>query len=350
MAMAGVALASCVNEVANDVQSQERVKVTFDAPVVYNNATSRYLTNEIDGTVYPTEEKFMVAAKYETTNFDWDAATNFWDGFLEVTYDEKNDGWRTADDYYWPSSSLAFVAYSPSGAEKLCTSIDYKTTGWDIKGFQVPKEQASEKIDLLYSNLLTNQTGNASQGGYYGVPIVFNHALSSLHFIVKKSETVDVDVYLKSINIYNVAQNGNFDGVSWTPATDVETTSYKPYAKETYGDLPFKEDTYLEFTPNMTHVGAEGVGGTNLLLLPQDLDNVMMEVEYYVNGKYKKTSPIALKDQLGTIGSTTSPVSSWQPGYRYIYFLHYSALAQDLIYFAPVVTDWVDVNLTINLN
>ena len=36
MAMAGVALASCVNDVADVAQEQKKVKIAFDTPVLYN--------------------------------------------------------------------------------------------------------------------------------------------------------------------------------------------------------------------------------------------------------------------------------------------------------------------------
>ena len=46
MAMAGVALASCVNDVADVAQNQEqkKVKIAFDTPVLYNSTESRNVT------------------------------------------------------------------------------------------------------------------------------------------------------------------------------------------------------------------------------------------------------------------------------------------------------------------
>ena len=47
MAMAGVALAGCVNDVADVAQNQEqkKVKIAFESPVLYNNAESRANTS-----------------------------------------------------------------------------------------------------------------------------------------------------------------------------------------------------------------------------------------------------------------------------------------------------------------
>ena len=42
MAMAGVALAGCVSdEVAEIAQKNERIKIVFESPVLYENAESR---------------------------------------------------------------------------------------------------------------------------------------------------------------------------------------------------------------------------------------------------------------------------------------------------------------------
>ena len=92
MAMASVALVGCVNDEVADMKSQEQVKIKFDAPAIYNNATSRVEYGEIAGNAYPEDESFMVAAKYENTSFEWDSATEFWEDFKEVSYDPEHSG------------------------------------------------------------------------------------------------------------------------------------------------------------------------------------------------------------------------------------------------------------------
>lgn len=335
MALAGVALASCVNDLADVAQNeQKKALIGFQSPVIYQNATSRYVAGEIDGTTYPKTESFMVAAR--TTAADWLSGTEYWPGFEEVSYVSAQNGWKTSTDYYWPTTPLSFVAYSPAELPAgTLAGVTYTNAGWNFDDFVVPTEH-TKKIDLLYSDLITGQTSNGSNGGYYGVPVVFKHALSSIHFNVVKAGTVTEDVTLESITISGVKNKGDFDGTKWTAAADVVT--YTPY-NVTGGDLVFT-------TPDPAAVGDDD--DNSLLLMPQALSGVTMVVTYYVNGVQKTTSPIKL-DELTKTG-TDDLIAEWEPGYRYTYILNYSALAEDLIYFAPSVTDWTDVSLTINLD
>ena len=71
MAMTGVALASCVNDVADVAQKeQKKAIIGFDAPVLYNNAESRAnVYGEIGNVVvdgvtysYPQDEDFIIYA------------------------------------------------------------------------------------------------------------------------------------------------------------------------------------------------------------------------------------------------------------------------------------------------
>ena len=330
MALAGVALASCVNDVADVAQNeQKKALIGFQSPVIYQNATSRYVAGEISGTTYPKEESFMVAAR--TTAGNWEAGTAYWTGFEKVSYVGAQNGWKTSTDYYWPTNPLSFVAYSP--AELPATTladVTYTNAGWNFDDFVVPTDQ-TQKIDLLYSDLITNQTGNGANGGYYGVPVVFKHALSSIHFKVVKAAGVTADVILKSITISGVKNKGDFNGATWTAAADA-------------GVSYVTDGSSLEFDKDGKDVA------NSLLLMPQALTGVKMVVEYSVNGVDKTTSELVLNNLTGSSKNGTTTISAWAPGTRYTYILNYSALAEDLIYFAPSVTDWTDVSLTINLD
>lgn len=357
MAMAGVALASCVNEnVADDMQSQERVKISFDAPAVYNNATSRYIAGEINNTVYPTTENFMVAARNSADT--WEAGSEFWTGFQKVTYNSEHTGWKTSVNYYWPSNPLSFVAYSPADLPTtVLKSVEYDNDGWSFKEFVVPTDQTNTenvgKIDLMYSNLVVNRTANAQNGGYYGVPIVFNHALSAVHFIVRKSDGVDVPVRLKSIKLNGVKNKGDFsfdsvkDKYVWNPTTDATETIYAAYDKP---EATSDNTTGLLFDTSLKHVGEHE--GYSLLLMPQDLSGVTLQVEYFVNNSYNITDPeISLYNLDGSaVGQPSIKIPAWEPGKKYVYILNYSTLKNDLIFFAPSVEKWSDVNISIDLN
>ena len=337
MALAGVALASCVNDVADVAQNeQKKALIGFQSPVIYQNATSRYVAGEISSTTFPKEESFMVAARKTAAN--WEAGDTYWTGFEKVSFVEAQNGWKTSTDYYWPTYQLSFVAYSPAELPSTTLAgVTYTNAGWNFDDFVVPTDQ-TQKIDLLYSNLITGQTSNGNNGGYYGVPVVFNHALSSIHFNVVKAGDVAEEVRLESITIFGVKNKGDFDGSAWTAAGDAVAIDYTPYN--------VTDGTGLVFTTTAAAVGA--ADANSLLLMPQDLTGLTMKVKYSVNGVEKETSAISL-DNLTQNGTGTT-ITEWEPGHRYTYILNYSALPEDLIYFAPSVAEWADVSLTINLD
>lgn len=399
MALAGVALASCVNDELADVSMKEQSKalVRFDAPVTYANASSRAdgdgastSTTSTGTTVfgeigshtyvdtpeaknyspfpgtytYPQEQNFMVGARvYTGDGFNWDTADKFWTtsangtttpvDFLEVSWQGKAEipvnGWKTTNDFYWPASGqLAFVAYSPA---KLSTSgkttMNYGNAGWTINNFAVNNDY-EKQIDVLYSEMVTASGNTVSgDGKYHGVQIQFRHALSAVHFVVIKPAAVTADVELKKIVIKNVFPQGsaamNSSGVlEWTPTTGVPADDYAPFDKTNPSE-------YLQFTPGGSHIGNNG--GYPLLLMPQSLANVKLDVYYTVDGKDKEATNLTLSGLDGyDDGNVMNKVTAWEPGKKYIYVLKYAGSARDVIYFGPSTINWVDIDVEIPLS
>ena len=164
MAMAGVALASCVNNEVVDVpqKEQEKVRITFDKPVTYSNVESRVnYYGEIgehdygsDKRTYPKEEQFKIFAVWDDKPGGFDGWPNTPDNvddlkkgeFAEfntdaLSYDFFVDSWAPkqlkvvekdgvtvteSQYYYWPGDKyLSFSAVSPSDLSKFYeTTID----------------------------------------------------------------------------------------------------------------------------------------------------------------------------------------------------------------------------------
>ena len=232
MAMAGISLASCVNDVAEVAQNQEQKKalIGFQAPVTYNNGSRANFYGEIgahkhgEGSsaetyTYPWRESFIVDAKKHAAAFTgWSNETsNFWNNntseFILAKSDERFNGWSPATvvtetdsegkvivsspltyeylDHHWPNGyKLSFAAYSPAYLElgEGYNGISYGNTGLTIKNFKV-QESSAKHYDLMFSERTCDKTGYTStvsgQGGfnyYNGIPIKFQHALSSIHF------------------------------------------------------------------------------------------------------------------------------------------------------------------------
>ena len=226
MAMASVALVSCVSEDVSDVkQKDEKVKIAFESPVLYNNVDSRAVVYGEIGThtygginySYPREENFIIYAVTHDSDFaGWSAATLADFNTKSISYDEDVDGWAPKSGgkfYYWENGKkMSFAACSPadlqqdnwSGQDKRI----YDAEGLTITDFEVPAN-AAEHFDLLFSTRVCNQTSanmNHSASYYSGIPIQFQHALSSIRFSIANTSTENVvltGISLKNVIIMN---------------------------------------------------------------------------------------------------------------------------------------------------
>lgn len=389
MAMAGVALAGCVSdEVAEVAQKNEPVKIAFDGPVLYNNAESRAnVMGEYDAFNYPAgggekfpgiysyprEEDFSVFSCLYSGDFSgWDSDANYWDTpYLTVYYDPNINGWTSVDPYYWPGNNqkLAFAAYSPANLGDDNTSVvpTYGASGLTVANFKI-SETPSKQFELLYSERSLNNTANqaGSAGFYNGVKLKFKHALSSIHFALKKEADVSTSIYLRKVVLKNVMTQGTFNETlneatnqaspTWTGQTG--STEYTVYDAGTTGGIEFPSSI-----PQHIHELSALVTGdtsTSLLVIPQSLPTNQDENNMVVNVTYKigtedddpnnvKTISVLVGNRTGKdIANNNNDVTvdSWLPGKKYTYVLHYSAHseAKDKIYFAPEVSAWERVD------
>ena len=391
MAMAGVALAGCVSdEVAEVAQKNEPVKIAFDGPVLYNNAESRAnVMGEYDAFNYPAKEgeKFpgiysypraesfnVFSCLYSGDFSSWGSGANYWKTpWLTVSYDSNINGWTSADDesYYWPGNNqkLAFAAYSPAnlGDDNGSVVPTYGASGLTVANFKI-SATPSEQFELLYSERSLNNTANqAGSTGYYnGVKLKFKHALSSIHFALKKDADVSTPIYLRSVVLKNVKTQGTFNenlnettnlaSPAWTGQSS--SVNYEAYNAGTTGGIEFPSSM-----PQHIHELSALVDGdtsTSLLVIPQSLptdqgvDNIVVDVTYKIgtetdNANNVKTVTVSVGNKTGKdIADNNNDiiVNSWLPGKKYTYVLHYSAHseAKDKIYFAPEVSAWERVD------
>lgn len=343
MAMAGVALAGCVNDVAEVAQNQEQkeVKIAFDAPVNYKSLESRVnvlgeIGNHGYGTQgnmkyyqYPREENFIIYGIWddEDPGFDgWDdSQTSSLASFngTEISYISDIDAWAPLDAnkdyYYWKDGEvLSYAAYSPADLQKIykdgvlqddpsltnynkevvvAYGDDTSGMGLKITNFSTPAK-ANFHYDLMYSELVLNAKStnmNHSAGYYSGAPILFKHALSSVVFSIKKDVTGAV--YLRSIKLWGVKTQGDFNEnitkpsqwgntwvyantPQWTPKDGTENEYSNAFIVYQIGG----SSTGAEFTSSPQEVSMQMKAGDiyhQLFLIPQSLtDNVKIEVKY----------------------------------------------------------------------
>ena len=345
MAMAGMALSSCVNDVADVVQKEQKAaKITFDAPVMYNSAESRTpMPGEIEG-VYPTGEKFVVYGVAHTGNFTtWAGSADLETLMNGVTVAHNGDlnGWAPATDVLWPYyKRCTFAAYSPADIDGdvtgngSLTEITYGTGGLVIPGYQIP--DVGSQYDLMYTPREYNRTTSYHAGTTYnGVPLTFKHALSSIHFALVSSHSHTVT--LKSIAISGLCNKATFsenitEGASYE--ANPEWTEFT--GEETYQIFTHTDGHSVNFPTEMRRLGyiMTSVGLSDdhgLLAIPQNLTNAKLIVKYRIDGESDDTTKeINLSSYFG---------NQWLMGTRYYYVLSIGA-ASSKIYFAPVVDAW----------
>lgn len=371
-AMASAALVSCVkNEPAPSVT--DRQEITFAPPVVGVTTKSVDLvtTANIAGA-------FSVYGYYHSGDY---AGFNAEDTYtymenVEVTKDDdfysaENQtyaSWITDDnnDYYWPKTGkMTFVAYYPSLKNTTDQTSDYYVNHTEA-GIQFKNYVVDEKadVDLMFSDRAYNKVKsdeklNISQ--YYGVELVFKHALSAIRFKFKAaSELVDNNggpkytFVVEEVKLLNVHSKGDFnqglnesDNINaptgeaatkdWNTSTARE---YTAYTKGNGEGLSIDSETLVE----SYDVANNKTNGANLILLPQSLNhdgadgNVTVQVTYKLrHDKMEEGHWIAGNTVQAEL--STNNVDNWLRGYIYTYNL---TLSLDKIEFAPSVIEWVD--------
>lgn len=383
MAMAGVALAGCVSdEVAEVVQKNEQVKITFDSPIMYNKAESRAnVHGEIGsytytGTTatysYPRAEDFIIYAVSHTGNLTtWaDAEVAKFSG-NSLSYDDNVDGWapKQEDDtstpdvneagkyYVWPSGKkMSFAASSPANLENGEITRNYTYTGLTISNFVVNSD-ASKHYDLMFSHRTVNKTSADMDHGasyYSGIPIVFRHALSSIRFSISNQTFPDHEIVLTGITLKGDIIKGSFaenlnENSTHTDQNGVLHYSVNPTwtltdVRNTTGYTAFSGSVVAKKEPQYVAALA-AAANTNtcnqLLLLPQDLtEDIVVEISYIIDGE-SHTKTVTLAD-LKNLNDDS--INEWEMGYRYTYRLVYTeeTVSKDLIYFSPSSDGWLE--------
>lgn len=387
-AIASVALVSCVNDDSAFVG--EGVKVTFDSPLLYSNVNSKAnVFGEIGnhqysqgGTIYsyPREESFVIYAVSHDGNFDgWASAAAAAFNNTAISWDNSVDGWApktsTGGYYYWEQGKkMSFAACSPAELDQPnwggADNRTYGPEGLTITDFEVAAD-ATKQYDLLFSTRSVNQTAaNMAQGAanYSGIPIKFQHALSSIRFSIANSSPETV--VLTGITLNGVKYKGTFaenitEDENDKSLYDVTPTTGNVQPAWTV-DPALIANPYVAFTGNIQFLenpryvsDLVGEVGTStdivhqLLLMPQELTNAAsVTVEYTVNGSpNSKTVQIAGLETVNPANGEGqgTVVTEWEMGKRYTYRLYYSSETadKDKIYFAPSTDGWKDVDVIV---
>jgi hypothetical protein len=332
-----------VNESENLLEESKGKRLTFGAPVMYNQ--SRAVVGEIDGATYPAEESFTVFgiehkgdfAGWEATNVIKDAQGNGFFPTAGEVVEKGDDGfWYTSTDYYLPTEpdhKLSFAAYSPSRANG---TISYGADGLTITDWRMPD---TGMYDLMYSTRNTDVKTDV-------VNIAFLHALSSIHInfamstengpssvVVTKVAIKGKDTDIKNVGTFNdnIATTTDGTGATWDNlgATNLPT-----------------EYVILNSDYTVTTTAAEPTASVDFLPIPQELDNQTLLISYKIkmegDADYQVVEGLEIPFKNFTIGATTDFTENWERAKRYFYTVTFGGLTK--IKFKPSVAGWTDVD------
>lgn len=340
-AMASVVLTSCVNEDMEVMESASKKAISFDMPVMKPTR----LAGEIDGTTYPTAETFKVFCKSYTGAYtDWTAGEDY---FAAAGEDVALSGgkWSTDIVHYWPElgNKLAFAAYSPAAASAHGTFAQTQT-GLTITGFSTQADVANQ-YDLMYTPRVVDLDKNNAGTD---VPLAFKHALTSVVF---KATKTDADATYKIISLTvngKVSTTGDFNQNIPNPEDLDGTATWTPAAAtdKTYSILSGKNIDVAQAGTYLTGVESADGASTALLLIPQGVDaNTTVTITYTKTAGGSSSDATATIKLNDFVDGTSTPVTTWVMGNRYIYNITFGA--NKPIYFDPsVAADWNDVALS----
>lgn len=352
-AIASVAFASCVkNDPAPSVTEQH--EITFAAPVV---ATTTKAQVELLKK-YPIDETFGVFALYYAEKFTGYSANAVYMTDVEATrgaYAGTDGAWSTAG-YYWPKNGgkLTFAAYSPY--DQINVKASHDDSGIHFDDYVVT---TAANVDLMFSNRAYNKAEtdqDTNTDNYYGVELVFNHALSAVKFMVNTTSQLATDGYefvIQKIELLNINNTGDFDQKLTAYVAGTNETPSTPTADVADWTVTDDEEKYIAFenatgitvnsTTAVSTIAADAINKyANLILMPQQLSALPNAAQIKVTYKYRHNNMatgVYVEDNVVTTNLSVAGCETWLRGKRYVYTL---TMDLDKIYFAPRIEDWAD--------
>ena len=263
---------------------------------------------------YPTTVPFVSSAWYLPQGKKW--AANKADAQLYISsavisYDSATHKFKATTPYYWPKKgSLTFMAYSPESAKiQITKDKGVEITGWATNG-------SDKRIDLMVADIVKDKSANGTSYGMVGVTIVFRHILSKVAVtaFIEKAET-GKEIYLNRIIFRNVYGKADFNGAEWTNRGDVH-------------DVDNTLTPAIKLGIDKTHIIE------TMLLIPQSLSNVEMEIHYTINDNDNNTR----QDKIETI-SLNQHGAAWERG-KYTEYQIIFGTSDHPIDFGGSVSDW----------
>ena len=345
-------------------------------------------TKATAGLTYPTTVPFGTFAWW--TENDWtgiaaDLTFVFMDN-QEVTWHsiETNtpEVWAPTETYYWTKSGkITFASYSPyteDGTDKGYSEVpEYDVT----KGFLFDNYTivSTTDVDLMYANLAANCTQKTNvdgssvtddsnpEGGYSGVPTIFNHALCQLGFefraIGKKNPNVNaIKIEITDVDIVNIDNKGSFTQIPANNGTVKWATDHANYkanydyapASQFVLDLIENTAANVAATDNYTAIGKTRILLPQALLVTLDTNNEpeaiatttdqKLVIAYTIKTEYKSAiGTWAEEEVVSSVRLNNGNIAAWADNQNITYRISINPYANVPVTFDPAIVDWDDV-------
>lgn len=355
-----------------------------DTPIQFSVINHLQQTKATEGLTYPTDVPFGTFAWWTASALGNNAVdqTNVFMDNQEVKYFEASGEnaakWAPSTTYYWTKSGyLTFASYSPyvsaTNLEKGFSAVpSYDVTkGFLFENYTIV---SATNVDLMYANLAKDCTQNTNangadvtndsnpEGGFKGVPTIFNHALCRIGFSFRAAGTLNpnvtaIQVDVKSVEIKNIDKKGSF--------TQIPATSGAARWSSTHAAANYTDYTYLAATEtpiNLVLAANPSYTALNVrkILLPQTLVNSgvndaiatttdqVLELNYIIKTHYSsntETDPTkaaywATEDITSRVRLNNGTIAAWADNQNITYKITINPYDSTPITFDPAVVNW----------
>ncbi|MBR1573690.1 MAG: fimbrillin family protein [Bacteroidales bacterium] len=324
-----------------------------------------YVQQTKANTEFPKTETFGTFAWWTQTDWATDGQTNIFMDNQEVAYNTTDNVWAPTLPYFWTKTGkITFASYAPYTAAAGSNGFVNLPTHTVADGFLFTDYTVvnTTDVDLMYADLVTDQTKNTNPATYTaisgvaeGVPTLFHHALTQVAFVFKAGKNtnpnvIDQKIVLNEAKIINIYNKGNFtqnNASQW--AGQNGSAAYEINAASNSIEMVW--DAATPYTPSTV----------SRIVLPQDLASTGTQqsiyLSYTIKTKYKGTTDFADEVVTSTVplyyDNTSiggSKLVKWGINESILYTITINPYSDDPIYFDPAVVDWTVVNGAIEVN
>ena len=366
----------------------ETVESTREVPITFSVMNHLQQTKATAGLEYPKGVPFGTYAWWtENTWASTAAASKTQYVFMEnekiqhvAASGTDPNQWLPEHTYYWTKTGyITFASYSPYVADASAAAAKgYSAVPtYDVtNGFLFPDYTIVDatNVDLMYANLAadctksTNTNGadvtdNATpEGGYAGVPTIFNHALCQVGFAfrcvgTKNPNVTEIKVVVTDVDILNISKKGSFtqnNATKWASADRTVAANIADYEYDPATDL---ELTMIEKTVADAYTAEQAAASYQAtaekrILLPQALVNSSpvaatdqkLSVSYTIMIKYASDpSTYATEQVTSVVNLYTTGLPAWGDNQNITYRITISPYSELPVSFDPAVVGWEDV-------